>query len=632
MKKRSESNFGLHFDFHADGKTKDLGKNFRAEDLDYLLSEVRPDFIQCDTKGHPGFASYFSSLGNTDPCLKVDLLAEWQKVAHKYDIALLSHYSGIWDHKASEEHPAWRQYDENGVWTNENSVFSDYADELLIPQLKELAARGVNGAWVDAECWAVKPDFSACALAAYKQAEGKTPAKEGESFEEYKNFCRRGFFAYVKKYVDAIHAEYPDFEIASNWMYTSFCPEEPSIGVDFISGDYDAADSLNTARFEARCLPRQGKPWDLMAWAFNIQNGIFVNKSAEQLLQEIAVPLSLGGSVQIYNQEKGGNVQRWVVPVLKKAAQFARRYAFLHRAEVVPQIGILFSNAGFYYNKKWLFSKYEDANVSETTGVALACVDAGYGTDVLFTHNALRCIDGYPVLVLPDWPVIEPELKERLAGYVRRGGKLVLIGANSLRNTADVFGYEIGKPFEGHMYVEYGGALTGIITGGVACGGGEMLGKCYADNNMERELSPWCVKKQYGEGEVYAIPFAFGAQYRQNYGFVLTDILRETLASAFAAPLACLYGRRRVDVTVLRKDGKTFVTLLNRSGDHENARVRAFDDIPALYDVEIEVPFAVKEACEADTGEPLPMRSVGKKKIITVPRLDLFCVLELKGV
>ena len=49
MKKRSESNFGLHFDFHADGKTKDLGKNFRAEDLDYLLSVVRRDFSQCDT-------------------------------------------------------------------------------------------------------------------------------------------------------------------------------------------------------------------------------------------------------------------------------------------------------------------------------------------------------------------------------------------------------------------------------------------------------------------------------------------------------------------------------------------------------------------------------------------------------
>lgn len=630
MKRRSESNFGLHFDFHADGKTPELGKNFRAEDVAYLMEEVRPDFVQCDTKGHPGYASYFSELGNTAPGLAVDLLAEWRKITSKYDVALLSHYSGIWDQKASTEHPEWRQYDENGVWTNENSVFSEYADKVLIPQLKELAARGINGVWVDAECWAMKPDFSEVALKAYKEATGLTPEKEGESFEAYKNFCRKGFFAYVKKYVDAVHAEYPEFEIASNWMYTSFCPEQPTIDVDFISGDYDAADSLNTARFEARCLPRQGKPWDLMAWAFNIQNAIYVNKSTVQLLQEIAVPLSLGGGVQVYNFEKGGNIQRWIVPILKELAQFARAHSFLHKAEVIPQIGILFSNKGFYHNKKWIFSKYDDPYVAETTGLTLAFTDAGYGVDVLFTHNALRCMDEYPVLVLPDWQVIEAELKDRLDAYVKRGGKLIVIGANALDNVADTFALKKGEVFDGQTFLEENGFVTGIITSGAECTGDGVMGARYTDSYKESNAKPWCITKRYGKGEVFVVPFAFGLQYRQNYSFVLTDIVREILSKAFSAPLAYLYRRRRADMTLLRKDGHTYLTLLNRSGDHENARVRSFDDLTPLSDIKIAVAPEVCAARVMETGETLPIREENGERIIVLPLLNVFATIELQ--
>ena len=627
MKRRSESNFGLHFDFHADGKTENLGANFRPDEVEYMISEVRPDFVQCDTKGHPGYASYFSELGNTDPNLKTDLLAEWRKITEKYGVALLSHYSGVWDHKASEDHEDWRQIDENGNWTNENSVFSEYAEKLLIPQLKELASRGMNGAWVDAECWGVKPDFSITALNEYKKRTGKTPEKTGESFEEYKNFCRRGFLDYVKKYVDAVHAAYPDFEIASNWLYTSFCPERPDIDVDFISGDYDAADSLNTARFEARCLPAQGKPWDLMAWAFNIQNGFFVNKSAIQLKQEIAVPLSLGGGVQVYNIERGGNIQKWIVPVLKELAVFAREHRCLHKADVVPQVGVIFSNAGFYHNKKWLFSKYDDRNVAETTGLTLAVADAGYGVDVLFTHNALAHMDSYPVIVLPDWPEIEAEMRDRLLEFVTNGGKLLAVGTN-------VFGalnidIDAGEEREGVIYAEQNGFMCGIDTVRRKCSGDRRMGAYYTDSFKESEAQPWCVIKAFGKGEIYFVPFKLGEQYRQNYSFVLTDMMRAILERAFSCPVARVLSRHKIDLSVMRKDGNTYVTLLNRSGDHENGKVRAFDTIPPLYNVTVQVNDCATSAKVLETGEIISAVKSDGKNILILNKLDTFATLIL---
>jgi len=63
-------------------------------------------------------------------------------------------------------------------------VFSSYVDELMIPQLKELRGDyGVDGVWIDGECWAVTPDYSERALQAFKQATGiaEVPRKPGES-------------------------------------------------------------------------------------------------------------------------------------------------------------------------------------------------------------------------------------------------------------------------------------------------------------------------------------------------------------------------------------------------------------------------------------------------------------------
>ena len=53
--KRKDCFFGLHFDYHANENTRDIGKNFSAETVERIVREVKPDFIQCDTKGHPGY-------------------------------------------------------------------------------------------------------------------------------------------------------------------------------------------------------------------------------------------------------------------------------------------------------------------------------------------------------------------------------------------------------------------------------------------------------------------------------------------------------------------------------------------------------------------------------------------------
>ena len=124
MRKRKDSFFGLHFDFHADRNCKGLG-DCNVELIDKMLSEVRPDFVQCDTKGHPGISSYPTKVGNPAPEMKGDLLKTWREVTKKHDVALYAHHSGVWDSEAVAKNPDW-------AVENEVKILLPFSARMLI--------------------------------------------------------------------------------------------------------------------------------------------------------------------------------------------------------------------------------------------------------------------------------------------------------------------------------------------------------------------------------------------------------------------------------------------------------------------------------------------------------------------
>ena len=161
----------MHFDFHANVWTHAIGESFDEQLVERICEEVKPDFIQCDTKGHPGYSSYPTKVGTPAPQIVRDILAGWRRATKKHGVLLFSHYSGLWEQKATGDHLEWAAVTADGTVTDKASVFGGYADKLLIPQLKELAGvYGVDGAWVDGECWAQAVDYGEEARAAWRSA------------------------------------------------------------------------------------------------------------------------------------------------------------------------------------------------------------------------------------------------------------------------------------------------------------------------------------------------------------------------------------------------------------------------------------------------------------------------------
>ncbi|MCP5118835.1 MAG: hypothetical protein GY953_49110, partial [bacterium] len=437
--RRSESFLGIHFDLHPRDTDTALGRDVTEEMVDRFLDRVKPDYVQYDYKGHVGYIGYPSAVSTSAPVVK-DSLAIWRRVTARRGVALYIHFSGVLDELAVKQHPEWARIGPDGKPSSrETSTFGPYVDERMIPQLKEAIDKySIDGAWVDGECWGANPDYSEPAARAFRDATGieRLPRKPGEpGWHRFLEFCRQRFRDYLKHYVDAIHVHRPGFQIASNWLYTTFVPERPTLPVDFISGDYLGNASISRARLEARYLSWVDKPWDLMAWGFQSsrRNPVGpIHKSAVQLSQEASVVLAQGGGFQVYYQPtRAGKLDHRHVGVMAKLARFCRaRQQLCHKSKTVPEIGILFSKESLYTRVGKLFGGWGD-EINQTRGMVDALVENHLPVDVIPDWRLDEVAELYQCLVVPDWQNIGGQARDTLLAFTRNGGRLFIAGPDN---------------------------------------------------------------------------------------------------------------------------------------------------------------------------------------------------------
>lgn len=529
--KRSESFLGIHFDLHAGEDCTEMGKHTTPAMINNIIDLVGPDYLQIDCKGHPGVSSYPTKVGHPAPGFVGDPLRVWRDVTARRGVALYMHYSGVWDSHAVKTHPDWAAVNADGsIHERVTSLFGPYVDRLLIPQLRELAGEyGVDGAWVDGECWAAVPDYSDAAIAAFRETTGiaDIPRKPADPhWFEFLEFHRQAFRDYLNYYIAEVKKTHPEFQICSNWAFTDHMPEAVCVPVDFLSGDYSPQDSVNSARLSARFLARQGKPWDLMAWSFSTQPDQR-QKSAVQLQREAAIVVALGGGFQAYfKQKRDGSIYDEQMPVMAEVARFCRaRQTLCHRAEMVPQIALVFSTAAHYRRINGLFHR----DHATLDGALRALLESQHSVEIQTESQLAGRLSEYPLIIVPEWEYLEPSFKRDLTSYVETGGNLLLIGPV----TARLFGDELAV----------------------------------------RPDSPPTNVTQLGRGRIAAVYVSFGREYCQTPSDEARAFLDALVRHLFPEPLVEVSGSPDVDVCVARQDGKLLVNLVNTSGPHRTQSI-----------------------------------------------------------
>ena len=664
MKKRNESFFGLHFDFHADPSDNvTIGETLREEYIREICHSLRPDFIQIDCKGHPGWTSYPSKLGNAMPSFQGDPLKLWRKVTQEEDVALYMHYSGIYDIKYCSEHPDSSAMDANGrVRDGFNRFFDKYADELLIPQISELAEEyKINGVWIDGDCWAVVADFHRDSISEFEKKTGVSlngaiPATPNDPYYyEYREYYRELFRSYVRRYVDILHEKYPDLQIASNWAYTDHMPEKISSNVDFISGDLNPKNSLNSARYAARAISHQGHPWDLMAWNFRFNSSVgSPDKHPVQILQEAAAVISLGGGFQNYiMQNRDGSPNINAIRKMTELSKFMRdREPYCFGGKQIHQAVMLLSTYDRAHEN--VPRVYSREGYEKQMGVTALFCDAGQSLEINFEHDLKgRCFE-YPMIIIPELHYgLESEMIQGLIDYANNGGNLVLIG----KRTCSIFS-DAGIPFKVKHLKEYknddtiekdnghGSALksdlfpyllslrVGNYTLGALfspCAIESESTEIIADAVCGNEVDPCAVILPFGKGKIAAIGFDIGSQYLEGGQYIHRALIRDITDRMYTpkAKIESVVGT--AELVALQKDEKFLLQLVNVNGNHSNPNYITEDHIPPLVDIKlsVEVSNATPEVTLRPCGKKLSYEYRNGRIYFTVDRVDIHTIVEI---
>jgi len=599
----AERYFGLHFDFHADSTTKDVGKYMNQQEFEKMLADVKPDYLQVDCKGHKGICSYPTKVGIPSINYIKDPMRIWRDATRKFNIPLYIHYSGVWDMACAKKHPAWARIDENGKVdkTGKMSVFGPYVDSLMIPQLKELIdVYQIDGAWIDGDCWAVEPDFSTASLAVFKKNyPNETASVSNLAFLEHN---RVGFINYVTHYINAIHSYKPGFKITSNWAHSSQMYEKATLPIDYISGDFAWDANLQGGELESRWFSTSGRPWDLMAWGFAFDWnawGLKTYKTAWSLKQQAATVLSQGGGFQVYYQQNlDASLNSFFFPTLKEVETFCReRKEYCFQAKSVADVALLFSNSTYKANSDKIYSV--SWRMIPFTNCMTMLLDCQQNVDLLMEFDFFEKMNNYKTIVVPEWDKLDSKIITALKEFAKNGGQLLIIGADASNLFSDNQFFEsIGPLGDGVMGIQYKAGYFGCKTklmkvkqakGTVTFG--RLLDR---DNQHDTTNIPGALVASYGKGKIGFVFYNMSWSYSGRKSSTERDFLADILNQLVSKPVIKVTGSRYVHISYMIKNNANYLHLINVSGENSNPKVMTSDDIPAIGKINIELNFPKK--------------------------------------
>ena len=561
----------------------------------------------------------------------------------RHGVALFIHFSGLWDSLAIKQHPEWACVRSDGsVDYNATSTFGPYVDQLMIPELKEAASKyDLDGAWVDGECWAAKLDYSDAAAKAFKAATGMSelPRSADEpGWLEFLELNRRQFRKYVRYYVEELHKFRPGFQIASNWLYTTFVPERPEIPIDFVSGDYLGNASISTARLESRYLSFIDKPWDLMAWGFQQASGRRqgnAHKPAIQLQQEASVVLAQGGGFQTYYQPtRAGWLDDALIGVMSKVGRFCRdRQEVCHKSVPVPQIGLIFSTTSLYRQSGKLFGGW-GAATSPARGLLDALVDNQYSVDVLPEWKLDEVIGTYPLIAVPDWPELGLRVKDIVTRYVKGGGRALICGAAN----AELFSNElkvrfIDGPKEGYAYLKGDEVMANVygLWQKIRPESARSIEERFRTHDSTRDAECAATLTLLESGLIAAIYGPIGSQYASSHQAALRQFIRRVAERVFT-PMVRVEGPPTVEVALRRKDRKLLINLLNSAGMQIAGDYVTGDFVPPVGPIRVSARLDRNpiKAMLAPSGRSIVGRHENGVWTATLDRLEIYDIIVLE--
>ena len=275
----------------------------------------------------------------------------------------------------------------------------------------------------------------------------------------------------------------------------------------------------------------------------------------------------------------------------------------------------------------------------------MALCDTGRSVNILHTQILTeQKLSQYQTLVITDYVEMEPGVQEQLVRYVKNGGKLLVVGAQAAENLSRMLDIPMEKGENQPVVVLKGqGAAVEMRCPYMRLlntAGTFQMDECEVEGDLNCHNPPPTIfvagqipsfaMYPFGQGTVGVMPVSFGRTYLQDGTWELKHFVMDCM-DAMGAGRARVNQAGTVELLVTQKDNKTYVHLVNLLGEHRSQTVKTFESIPALMDIQVELPLA--RAPEFVKLQPenreIPYKRTQTGISISLTKVELYTIIEI---
>ena len=660
----------VHLDFHM---PEFVDAMLRADPKHIVgqLVKARVNVVGLFTKCHFGNSYYDTKYGYKHPYLRSDWFGEVLEECHKNDIKVIAYYSLATDVAACRHNPDWYQINAEGkpkstagtCW-DMPCLNSPYREELVIPQLREITENyDIDGYMIDMPYQEHHLCFCKYCRKKFEETHGfpLEPAMLETDRERVIRFgidtaveCMREIYSLVKGIK-------PHLMVACNGAWKMGEPGALDQCSDY--GLWESQPGWGTFlghSIRSRYARTLGVPMQIMTVRFTDGWGMLTCKPPAQLKYEVATIAANGGIVNVGDQaQPDGSLQEPAYDLIGEVFRFLEeREPYVVNAESVKHVALISRNTS-----DWYWNKPGDPHLF---GAAKMLIEGHWQFD-LFEDLRMPDLKPYSAVVVTANARLDEAQAEQLRAFVRDGGVLVLEGMAGFDQASRRFLLEdvMGVRYAGQTPYDYAYFTVNETVWGdlpriphlalhpfikVRADGATALSRLQwpytvpSENRAFRSTVtpagivsdfPAISVNTYGKGTClyFAVPVskAYGETnhywLRRIFNNVLNSYIKDRPFTAAASPT--------VEVNMMRRGDRRFLHLINFQNNHSTYKTKANYDpieyINPVHGIEIEVRDpGIREAILQPEGVALELKRTENGTAFTVPRLDIYCVVELR--
>jgi hypothetical protein len=357
------------------------------------------------------------------------------------------------------------------------------------------------------------------------------------------------------------------------------------------------------------------------------------------LEQEVSEVVALGGAVMIYeNPQRSGWLTGWHNEIMAQVGEFcrARKEACFH-SKTVPQAAVLHLPEHYYAHNQPLFN-HGDA-VEPVQGALQALLETHHSTDVLTEDAALRRMNDYKLVVVPEETHLSEQVLSALDKYVRSGGYVLISGEQLARDYPAFVGATPGPgTVADRIYLPLGNRAVPVgpvWQPVVPASGTEVLLRRLNQQEPGKDMTDQVVatKRALGNGAVVAVYGPLFRNYYLAHNPALRELICELLDGLKIPWMAAVEGPPHLEVVLRQKNGKLLVNLINRgSGETLSANRVIVDELPPILRVAVRLrrDGAPKSVTTVPSDAHLDWSYRKGWVTVNVPRVDIHRVLVVE--